>query len=112
MFWIITDLEKWCEFLHQPGRIYKEFSEVEKEIRLQTDVLAGTTGLIVDKPIRVTVYSPTVVNLTLVDLPGIVKVYFMICLRQNYKKLKNFSVYLLHIYCLPEGGIIELHFLF
>ena len=32
---IFTNLEKWCEFLHRPGKIYTDFSEVGKEIRLR-----------------------------------------------------------------------------
>ena len=75
---MFTDFEKWCEFLHRPGKKYTDFSEVEKEIRLQTDALAGTNSGIVDEPIRITVYSPKVVNLTVVDLPGIVKVLFVL----------------------------------
>ena len=60
--------------MHLPKKKQTDFNEVEQEIRLQTDGLAGTNSGIVDKPIRVTVYSPKVVNLTVVDLPGIIKV--------------------------------------
>jgi len=66
--------EKYCEFLHIPGQQFVNFNDVEKEIRQQTNRIAGTNSGIVNRPIRLTIHSPNVVDLTVVDLPGIVKV--------------------------------------
>lgn len=51
------------------------FDQIRQEIIEQTDRIAGSNGKCVsDKPINLTIYSPSVVDLTLVDLPGITKV--------------------------------------
>lgn len=52
------------------------FNKVGKEINEQTIRLAGSNKGIVNVPIKVSVYSPNVIPLTVVDLPGIVKVSF------------------------------------
>lgn len=63
----------WCEFLHDPGQQYN-FDEVEEEIKKQTEILAGNKNGICYEEISLKVFSNKVVQLTLVDLPGIVKV--------------------------------------
>lgn len=68
-----TQLEEWGEFNHAEGKIF-EISEIRDEIERQTEVLAPGDKCIVKHPITLKVYSPFVVNLTLVDLPGITKV--------------------------------------
>lgn len=67
-------VEEWCEFLHQPDQKYKNFKDVEKEIIAKTNQLVGTNRGITKEKIQLTVHSPNVVTLTLVDLPGIVKI--------------------------------------
>ena len=52
----------------------KDFEEVKKEIEAQTDRLAGKEKGVNDKPIFLTIHSKDVVDLTLVDLPGMTKV--------------------------------------
>lgn len=47
---------------------------IRREIEEQTNRLAGNDKNITDEPISLTIYSPYVVDLTLVDLPGITKV--------------------------------------
>jgi hypothetical protein len=47
---------------------------VRKEIEKQTDVLAGGGKDIVTTPINLTIFAQNVVDLTLVDLPGVVQV--------------------------------------
>ncbi|XP_034245724.1 dynamin-1-like protein, partial [Thrips palmi] len=65
--------EEWGTFLHSGDRIY-ELDEVRDEIDAETTRNAGSNKGIVTTPITLKVYSPHVVNLTLVDLPGITKV--------------------------------------
>lgn len=47
------------------------FDDIRKEIELQTDRIAGDNRGITTTPINLHIYSPNVLNLTLVDLPGI-----------------------------------------
>jgi len=51
-----------------------EFDEVEGEIERRTEELAGTNKGISMTPIIIQVHSPDVTDLTVVDLPGVVKV--------------------------------------
>ncbi|CAF0841471.1 unnamed protein product [Didymodactylos carnosus] len=62
------------EFLHSKGRKYTDFSAIRTEIEEETDRMTGTNKGISRVPINLTIYSPHVLNLTLVDLPGITKV--------------------------------------
>ncbi|CAH9096369.1 unnamed protein product [Cuscuta europaea] len=67
-------LEEYAEFAHLPRRRFTDFSLVRKEIEDETDRLTGKTKQISPVPIHLSIYSPNVVNLTLVDLPGLTKV--------------------------------------
>lgn len=61
--------------MHKKGTKFANFDRIRDEIDAQTDVIAGGNGkCISDQPISLTIYSPNVVDLTLVDLPGITKV--------------------------------------
>ncbi|XP_042429878.1 phragmoplastin DRP1C-like [Zingiber officinale] len=62
------------EFLHAPRRKYSDFAAVRKEIADETDRITGKSKQISNVPIHLSIYSPHVVNLTLVDLPGLTKV--------------------------------------
>ena len=67
--------QEWGEFLHKKGKKFVDFDLIRTEIEANTDIIAGSSGkCISDKPISLTIYSPNVVDLTLVDLPGITKV--------------------------------------
>jgi dynamin 1-like protein len=68
------ELCDYAEFLHRKGEKYTEFTEVRTEIDMQTAKIAGRNKAITSEPISLTIYSPRVVDLTLVDLPGITKV--------------------------------------
>jgi replication fork clamp-binding protein CrfC len=61
-------------FLHDPDRRYTDFVEVRAEIARRTTHLAGPKKNVTDTPISLKICSPNVLNLTLVDLPGITKV--------------------------------------
>ncbi|XP_010447212.1 PREDICTED: dynamin-related protein 3A-like isoform X1 [Camelina sativa] len=67
--------DEWGEFRHLPEhtRIY-DFSEIRREIEAETNRLVGENKGVADKQIRLTIYSPNVLDITLVDLPGITKV--------------------------------------
>ena len=62
------------EFLHKPGRKFTDFDEIRAEIDADTDRIAGDNKGISDVPINLKITSPHVLNLTLVDLPGLMKV--------------------------------------
>lgn len=66
--------EEWGEFLHLPGQKFFDFSEIRAEIERETDRLSGKNKGISNKSINLKIFSPYVLNLTLVDLPGITKV--------------------------------------
>ena len=64
----------WASFLHDPGKKYTNFDEVRDEIVAETDKLCGNSKNIMPEPITLKIYSADLPTLTLVDLPGIVKV--------------------------------------
>ncbi|XP_073040813.1 phragmoplastin DRP1E-like [Primulina eburnea] len=66
--------EEYAEFGHLPRRRFTDFSLVRKEIQDETDRVTGKTKQISPIPIHLNIYSPNVVNLTLIDLPGLTKV--------------------------------------
>uniref|UniRef100_A0A672RN27 Dynamin-1-like protein n=1 Tax=Sinocyclocheilus grahami TaxID=75366 RepID=A0A672RN27_SINGR len=65
--------EEWGTFLHCKNQIFTDFSEIRKEIEEETDRSTNNKG-ISPEPIYLKIYSPNVLSLTLVDLPGITKV--------------------------------------
>uniref|UniRef100_A0A4W6FRH6 Dynamin-1-like protein n=1 Tax=Lates calcarifer TaxID=8187 RepID=A0A4W6FRH6_LATCA len=68
------DGEEWGKFLHTKNKIYTDFDEIRQEIENETERVSGNNKGISDEPIHLKIFSPHVVNLTLVDLPGITKV--------------------------------------
>nr|XP_046909954.1 dynamin-1-like isoform X3 [Dermatophagoides farinae] len=62
------------EFLHCRGKKFTNFDEIRKEIEDETDRTTGSNKGISPIPINLRVYSPHVLNLTLIDLPGMTKV--------------------------------------
>ena len=66
--------EDYCEFLHKPGVKISDFSTITTEITNETNRVAGRNKMISDEPIILKIYSTNLVDLTLVDLPGLVKV--------------------------------------
>ncbi|XP_030529195.1 phragmoplastin DRP1C [Rhodamnia argentea] len=65
---------EYAEFLHAPKRKFADFASVRKEISDETDRITGKSKQISNIPIHLSIYSPNVVNLTLIDLPGLTKV--------------------------------------
>ncbi|XP_038595183.1 dynamin-1-like protein isoform X2 [Micropterus salmoides] len=68
------ECEEWGKFLHTKNMIYTDFDEIRQEIENETERVSGNNKGISDEPIHLKIFSPHVVNLTLVDLPGITKV--------------------------------------
>ena len=65
---------EWAEFLHAKGKRFTDFGDVRKEIEAETDRMTGSNKGISPIPINLRVFSPNVLNLTLVDLPGMTRV--------------------------------------
>ncbi|OXA41472.1 Dynamin-2 [Folsomia candida] len=61
-------------FLHRPGEKIHDFSRIREEIANQTVIRAGAGRNISSIPITLTIFSPEVADLNLIDLPGIVRV--------------------------------------
>ncbi|XP_050777564.1 dynamin-1-like protein isoform X3 [Gopherus flavomarginatus] len=57
-----------------PSQTFTDFSEIQQEIETETERTTGTNKGISPEPLYLKIYSPHVLNLTLVDLPGITKV--------------------------------------
>ncbi|KAK4476934.1 hypothetical protein RD792_016103 [Penstemon davidsonii] len=66
--------EEWGEFLHLPGKKFFDFNEIRREIQAETEREAGGNKGVTDKQIRLKIFSPNVLDITLVDLPGLTKV--------------------------------------
>ncbi|XP_063906289.1 dynamin isoform X4 [Zophobas morio] len=71
---LINSNSEYAEFLHCKGKKFVDFDEVRREIEGETDRITGSNKGISNIPINLRVYSPIVLNLTLIDLPGLTKV--------------------------------------
>lgn len=64
---------EWAQFLHIDKK-FTDFGEIRKEIEQETFRVAGQNKGVSKLPISLRIYSPDVLDLTLVDLPGLTKV--------------------------------------
>lgn len=64
---------EWGQFLHIDKR-FTDYNEIRKEIEQETFRVAGQNKGISKLPISLKIYSPDVLDLTLVDLPGLTKI--------------------------------------
>ncbi|XP_022608043.1 dynamin-2 isoform X2 [Seriola dumerili] len=71
---LVNNKAEYAEFLHCKGKKFVDFDEVRAEIEAETDRITGSNKGISPVPINLRVYSPHVLNLTLIDLPGMTKV--------------------------------------
>lgn len=69
-----TNDNEWGEFLHIPGKKFHDFEQIRQEIVNETEAKTGKNAGISSVPINLRIYSPHVLTLTLVDLPGLTKV--------------------------------------
>lgn len=67
-------LSEYGQFLHRLDTLYEDFNEIRKQIRTETDRITGTNKGISEDPINLRIFSPNVLDVTLVDLPGLTKV--------------------------------------
>ncbi|KAL2177947.1 Dynamin central region-domain-containing protein [Thermothelomyces heterothallicus CBS 202.75] len=70
----LANTEEWGEFLHVPGQKFYDFNKIRDEISRETEAKVGRNAGISPAPINLRIYSPNVLNLTLVDLPGLTRV--------------------------------------
>ena len=66
--------DEWGEFLHLPNQKIYDFHQIRDEIVRDTEAKTGKNAGISPQPINLRIYSPNVLTLTLVDLPGLTKV--------------------------------------
>ncbi|KAF3920114.1 Dynamin-1 [Arthrobotrys entomopaga] len=69
-----ANIDEWGEFLHIPGQKYYDFNKIRDEIVKETEAKTGRNAGISPSPIGLRIFSPNVLTLTLVDLPGLTKV--------------------------------------
>ncbi|KAI9731945.1 MAG: vacuolar protein sorting-associated protein 1 [Cirrosporium novae-zelandiae] len=69
-----ANTDEWGEFLHIPGQRFHDFNKIRDEIVKETESKTGRNAGISPAPINLRIYSPNVLTLTLVDLPGLTKV--------------------------------------
>lgn len=67
----------YAEFVHKKDQKFTDFKEVQKEIEKDTEKVAGGEKGISNLPIVVKVFSQNLINLSLIDLPGLTKVTFL-----------------------------------
>ncbi|VDN07603.1 unnamed protein product [Thelazia callipaeda] len=71
---LVHDRVEYGEFLHKRGQKFGDFDMIRKEIEDETDRVTGQNKGISPVPINLRIFSPNVLNLTLIDLPGLTKV--------------------------------------
>ncbi|KAJ7089740.1 Dynamin central region-domain-containing protein [Mycena belliarum] len=64
---------EWAQFLHIDKK-FTDFNDIRKEIEQETFRVAGQNKGVSKLPISLRIYSPDVLDLTLVDLPGLTKI--------------------------------------
>ncbi|OBT40614.1 hypothetical protein VE00_08039 [Pseudogymnoascus sp. WSF 3629] len=69
-----ANVDEWGEFLHIPGQKFHDFNKIREEIVKETEAKTGRNAGISPAPINLRIFSPNVLTLTLVDLPGLTKV--------------------------------------
>ena len=69
-----TNPDEWGEFLHLQNQKFYDFNKIRDEIVRETDAKTGKNSGISSVPINLRIFSPNVLTLTLVDLPGLTKV--------------------------------------
>uniref|UniRef100_A0A8C4NMT0 Dynamin-1-like protein n=1 Tax=Eptatretus burgeri TaxID=7764 RepID=A0A8C4NMT0_EPTBU len=66
--------EEWAKFLHTKNKIFTDFADIRQEIANETERITGNNKGISNEAIHLKIFSPHVLSLTLVDLPGLTKV--------------------------------------
>merc|ERR1719384_2839558 len=71
---LINGPVEYGEFLHAKGQKFQDFAHIMKEIEDETDRITGSNKGISNLPINLRVYSPHVLSITLIDLPGLTRI--------------------------------------
>ncbi|XP_031637639.1 dynamin-2-like, partial [Contarinia nasturtii] len=71
---LINAETEYGEFMHCKDKQFTDFNEIRKEIEAETDRGTDNRKGVSNVPINLHIYSPNVLNITLIDLPGITKV--------------------------------------
>lgn len=79
-----------------------DFSRVRDEIANETNRLAGTDKGVTDSPISLVIYSENLIDLTLVDLPGMTKVP----IKGQAKDIESQIKRLIMTYIRPDNALI------
>lgn len=66
--------ERWVEFIHLPSQKFVSEEEIQAEILAETEKVAGKNKRLTPTALIMKVFSTDVVDLTLIDLPGLTKV--------------------------------------
>ncbi len=66
--------KEYGQFLHKMSEKFYSFDVIREEIEAETHRSLGSGKAVSPDPIHLTIYSPTVPNLTLVDMPGLTKI--------------------------------------
>lgn len=85
---LIPSDEEYATFLHKPGVRFTHFQDVRMEIVEETNRHPGPVGFS-SLPISLKIYSPTVLKLTLVDLPGLIHVAVDNQSETSIKEIRN-----------------------
>lgn len=70
----LENKDEWGEFSHLPGEKFYDFNKIRAEIIRDTEAKTGKNAGISPVPINLRIFSPNVLTLTLVDLPGVTRV--------------------------------------
>jgi dynamin GTPase len=73
---IHSEKEEYGVFLHNSSKKFYDFHQIRNEIQAETDRQTGVNKGISSVPINLKIYSPNVLNLTMIDLPGVTKVIY------------------------------------
>lgn len=71
---LINSPQEYGEFAHARNTVFTDFEKIRQEIEDETDRCTGSNKGISPIPINLRIFSPHVLNLTLIDLPGLTKV--------------------------------------
>lgn len=66
--------ERWVEFIHAPNKKFVVEKDIQAEIIAETERVAGKNKRLTPTALIMKVFSKDVVDLTLIDLPGLTKV--------------------------------------
>lgn len=71
---IPKDKPEYVEFTHRKGETFTDNNLIRKELENEMNRVAGANKGISSLPIVLRVFSPNVINLSIIDLPGMTKV--------------------------------------